>query len=244
MAYLFRQIHRIYYLVIVFFLAVLFYPFIYLAASRERWYVHLNWLRVLQSRLSSSLSGVHYRFDFDEPLDPDQTYIFCANHSSNLDILIMCILAKRRFHFMGKEDLLDHPILKIYFRTIDVSVNRESRISAFRAFKKAGSNLDSGMSLIIFPEGGINDLNYPPRLQPFKNGPFRLAIDHNVPIVPVAITNAWKLLWNDGIKYGSRPGTCVIHVHKPIFTSNLTAVDAEMLKEDVFLKIESKLLHI
>lgn len=244
MAYLLRQIHRIYYLLVVFFLAIMFYPFIYLAASRKKWYVHLNWLRVLQSHLSSSLSGVRYRFDFEESLNPDQTYIFCANHCSNLDILIMCILVKRRFHFMGKEDLLNHPILKIYFRTIDVSVNRESRISAFRAFKKAGSNLDLGMSLIIFPEGGIDDLHYPPQLQPFKNGPFRLAIDHNVPIVPVTITNAWKLLWNDGRKYGSSPGTCIIHVHKPIFTTNLKAVDSDMLKESVFQKIESKLVYI
>jgi 1-acyl-sn-glycerol-3-phosphate acyltransferase len=243
MTHFLRQTHRIYHLFIVLLLAVLFYPFIYLAASRAKWYVHLNSLRVLQSRLTSSFSGVRYRFDFEEPLDPNQTYIYCANHSSNLDALIMCILAKRRFHFMGKEDLLNHPILKIYFRTIDVSVNRESRISAFRAFKKAGSNLDSGMSLIIFPEGGIDDQYYPPQLRPFKNGPFRLAIDHQIPIVPVTITNAWKLLWDDGRKYGSRPGKCIIHIHKPIFTSDLNAGDADLLKERTFKKIESKLVY-
>jgi 1-acyl-sn-glycerol-3-phosphate acyltransferase len=243
MTHFFRQTHRIYHLLIVLLLAVVFYPFIYLAASRPKWYVHLNWLRVLQSRLSSSISGVRYRFDFEEALDPNQTYIFCANHSSNLDILIMCILAKRRFHFMGKEDLLNHPILKIYFRTIDVSVNRESRISAFRAFKKAGSNLDSGMSLIIFPEGGIDEEHYPPQLRPFKNGPFRLAIDHQIPIVPVTITNAWKLLWDDGRKYGSWPGKCIIHIHKPIFTSDLNADDANLLRDRTFKKIESKLLY-
>jgi 1-acyl-sn-glycerol-3-phosphate acyltransferase len=108
MTHFFRQTHRIYHLLIVLLLAVVFYPFIYLAASRPKWYVHLNWLRVLQSRLSSSISGVRYRFDFEEALDPNQTYIFCANHSSNLDILIMCILAKRRFHFMGKEAESSH----------------------------------------------------------------------------------------------------------------------------------------
>jgi 1-acyl-sn-glycerol-3-phosphate acyltransferase len=243
MVYLLRQIHRIYYLIVLSFLSLLFYPFIYLAASRPAWYVHLNRLRVLQSRFSSFLSGVTYTFDFESPLDPGQAYIFCANHSSNLDILIMCILAKRRFHFMGKEELLHHPILKIYFRTIDVAVNRESRISAFRAFKKAGINLESGLSLIIFPEGGIDEMHYPPKLGQFKNGPFRLAIIHQVPIVPVSITNAWKLVWNDGRKYGSRPGHCKIHIHKPIFTSDLHADDADLLKEMVFQKIESKLLY-
>jgi 1-acyl-sn-glycerol-3-phosphate acyltransferase len=238
-----RQLHRSYYLFILLVLSVLFYPFLYLAASKVKWYGHLNQLRILHSRLSSFLSGISYNFVFETPLQSNQTYIYCANHMSNLDIMIMCILAKKGFHFMGKDELLNHPILKIFFKSIDIPVNRDNRISAFRAFKKAGANLKAGMSLIIFPEGRIDDQHYPPQLIEFKNGPFRLAIENNIPIVPVSITNAWKLLWDDGRKTGSRPGRCDIYIHKPIFTEDLALVDDALLKDQVYNLIESKLVY-
>lgn len=142
---------------------------------------------------------------------------------------------------MGKAELESNPVLGIFFKTIDIAVNRESKISAFRAFKKAGDNLASGMSLLIFPEGGIQDEHYPPRLMPFKNGPFRLAIEKQVPVVPISIINAWKFSWDDGSVYGSRPGICDIYVHKPIFTDQLEIKQDDQLNLDVFNTINSKL---
>jgi 1-acyl-sn-glycerol-3-phosphate acyltransferase len=155
--------------------------------------------------------------------------------------MILCILAHGRFHFMGKAELEQNPVLAIFFRTIDISVNRDSKISAFRAFKKAGENLVKGMSLLIFPEGGIQDEHYPPKLMPFKNGPFRLAIEKQVPVVPISIINAWELSWDDGSKYGSRPGICDIYVHKPIFTDKLEIKQDDQLNMEVFKTINSKL---
>lgn len=155
--------------------------------------------------------------------------------------MIFCIMGHGKFHFMGKDELLNNPILGIFFRTIDIAVNRDSKISAFKAFKKAGENLEKGMSLVIFPEGKIDD-HYPPKLGDFKNGPFRLAIDKNIPLVPVSITDVWKINWDDGAKYGSKPGICDIYVHKPINTSVLADVDAEIFKEKVFKLIDSKLV--
>jgi len=95
--------------------------------------------------------------------------------------------------------------------------------------------------LIIFPEGKIDDA-YPPVLQEFKNGPFRLAIEKNISIVPVSI-NVWKLMWDDGMKFGTRPGIGNVYVHAPISTSVLGVESADVLKEEVFKKINSKLLH-
>ena len=121
---------------------------------------------------------------------------------------------------MGKEELTKNPVLGMFFRTIDIPVSRESKISAFRAFKKAGENLEQGMSLIIFPEGKIDDL-YPPKLHEFKNGPFRLAIEKNIPIVPVSSINIWKRMWDDGAKYGTTPGIGRVFIHSPIYTKEL-----------------------
>lgn len=239
---LLRHLHRIYALFVILFFFFLFYPFYYFFARSASTYGILNKCRQLNSRLVCIFTPVLFRYTFETPLNKDQTYIYCANHCSNLDIMIMCLLGKGRFHFMGKEELLKNPVLKIFFQTIDIPVNRESKMSAFRAFKRAGDNLEAGMSLIIFPEGRIDSGNYPPTLLPFKNGPFRLAIDKNVPIVPVSITNAWKYMWDDGGKYGSRPGVCDIYVHKPIFTADMDAEGADVLKDEVFRLIASKMI--
>ncbi len=236
-----KRIHYFYFIfwIIIFF--VLFSPLYFIFTKTPKYYGVLNKLRALNSFLCTAIAGVFFKFEFEKPLDPHQTYIYCANHTSNLDIVLFCILAKGRFHFMGKEELMKNPILGMFFRTIDIAVSRESKISAFRAFKRAGENLEKGMSLIIFPEGKIGD-GYPPFLHEFKNGPFRLAIEKNIPIVPVSSTNVWKLMWDNGFKHGTRPGIGNIYVHEPISTRILGVESADELKDEIFKKINSKLL--
>lgn len=237
-----KQVHRVYSVFIILIFSLLFYPFYYLAARSPKTYGLLNWLRKSKSRLCAIFIGLSPNFIFEESLVPNQTYIYCANHTSNHDIMLLCILAEGRFHFMGKDELLKNPVLRIFFKTIDIPVNRESRMSAFRAFKRAADNLGNGMSLIIFPEGGISGTHYPPKLMPFKNGPFRLAIEQGVPIVPVSVTNLWKRMWDDGKKWGSSPGKVDVYVHKPVLTSNLTINDSDELKDRIFELIKSKLV--
>lgn len=200
----------------------------------------MNRMRWVFSYFSSILSGFLFRFSFEEKVDWSKQYIICANHTSNLDITAIILLLKRNYVFFGKEELLHNFVTGIYFRTIDIPVNRESKISAFRAFKKAEEKLKEGKSVVIFPEGMISN-HYPPVLQPFKNGPFRLAIEQGVQILPVTICNNWNLMWDDGKRYGTRPGICDIAVHAPIDTTNLTADDADDLKNKVFEIINNKL---
>lgn len=240
---LLRHLHRNYSIVVILVFSLLFYPFYYIASRTPRTYFLLNQFRKLNSFLVSTFIGVFYLFEYEEPLKNNQTYIYCSNHSSNFDIMIMCILAEGRFHFMGKEELLGNPVLKIFFKTIDVPVNRDSKISAFRAFKKVGENLENGMSLVIFPEGRIDENQYPPKMLPFKNGPFRLAIEKNIPIVPVSLTDVWKKMWDDGAKKGTSAGVCHIYVHAPVSTVDLNIDDADLLKDRIFDLINSKLIH-
>ena len=241
MVYFLRQLHRIWFLFWIIFFFFLLYPFYYFFSRDFKYYGLLNICRKTNSFLCSLFSGVWFHYHYEEKLNDDQTYIYCANHTSNLDIMVFCIMCHGKYHFMGKDELLNNPILGIFFKTIDISVNRDSKISAFKAFKKAGENLKKGMSLIIFPEGKIDD-HYPPKLCEFKNGPFRLAIDQNIALVPVTISNIWKLQWDSGAKYGTKPGICDIYVHKPIQTASLTDEDTDGLKEKVFQLIDSKLV--
>jgi len=235
-----RKIHWIYSILVILFFSFLFYPIYFLLSRSDKYYIQLNWSRKLHSIVCSLFIGIFYKFEYEIELDKDATYILCANHSSNLDIMILCLIGRGKFHFLGKEELLKNPVLKLFFKTIDVPVNRDSKMSSFRAFKKVGDNLDKGMSLIIFPEGGIDEVHYPPILQPFKNGPFRLAIERNIPIVPISLQDVWKKMWDDGSVYGTSPGLCHIYIHKPVSTAELNIEQSDMLKDRIFAIINSK----
>jgi len=224
----------------VFFFFLLYLPLYYFSKKPER-YWGMVMLRRWWARLSTGFGGVFFSFEFEEAIDWSKTYMICPYHTSNLDTAMVSILVKNnRFCIMGKEELTRNLLTGIYFRTVDLPVDRSSKIASFRAFKAAGERLKNGISMVMFPEGGIEN-DYPPQLQEFKNGPFRLAIEQQVPVLAVSSLNTWKILWDDGLKYGSRPGICIIYVHKPIETTGLSVGDAEQLKDDVFNMISAKI---
>jgi 1-acyl-sn-glycerol-3-phosphate acyltransferase len=199
----------------------------------------MNHVRRLWGFLSSTVSGIGYRYHFEQSIDWSKTYIVCPNHTSNLDITSMSLLVKNNYCFMGKEELLESFVTRLFFKTVDIPVNRESKMSSFRAFKQAAERLVNGTTIIIFPEGKIAD-DYPPQLHEFKNGPFRLAIELKIPIIPVTLPDTWQVLWDSGMEKGSKPGICNIFVHQPIETSHLTIDDADALRDKVHHIIEQK----
>lgn len=216
------------------------YPFVYLFSRNSKTYPQLNYTRKICSFLPTFLSGIVFKYEYEETIDWHKTYIICPNHASNLDIFTMSLAAKNNFFFLGKQELLANPVTKIFFKTIDIPINRESKISSFRAFQKTAERIKKGMSPIIFPEGKIGE-EFPPILHEFKNGPFRLAIEHQIAIIPVTIQDNWKLWWDDGKKYGCKPGISKVYFHKPLDVSGYTLKDDELLKNLVYQRIESKL---
>jgi 1-acyl-sn-glycerol-3-phosphate acyltransferase len=240
MKQLLKKIHLYYFQLLLAFVFVCLYPIIYISSRKPLNFRMLNSMRWVFSYLSSVLSGIFYRFSYEQEIDWSKNYIICANHTSNLDITAIILLVKSNMVFMGKDELLDNFITGIYFRTIDIPLNRESKMSAFRAFKKAEENIKDGKNVVIFPEGMISG-HYPPVLQTFKNGPFKLAIENGVPILPVTISNNWKLMWDDGSKYGSTPGICDIYIHAPIDTKEMTSLDGESLNNEVYNLIDQQL---
>jgi 1-acyl-sn-glycerol-3-phosphate acyltransferase len=110
---------------------------------------------------------------------------------------------------------------------------------AHRAFTRAGELLDAGISQVIYPEGTISSAGH---LKPFKNGAFKLAVDKQVPIVPVANLNNWRYLQNGGFfKSFGRPGRPTIVVGDPIATTGLTDKNCTELREKVYTFIETEL---
>lgn len=200
----------------------------------------MNRVRRIWGFISSLTVGIRYRFKYEAPIDWSKTYIVAPNHTSNLDITAMSLLVKSNCCFMGKQELVDGLVTGLFFRTVDIPVDRQSKMASFRAFKRVIERLQSGVTTIIFPEATIPDI-YPPVIKDFKNGPFRMAIELKIPIIPVTSVDTWKVMWDDGLRYGSKPGVCNIFVHKPIETAHLTVDDEDALREQVHGIISKKL---
>jgi 1-acyl-sn-glycerol-3-phosphate acyltransferase len=222
------------------FFFLLVWPILFYLSRKKTRFKYINGMRRFIIRSSTFVSGIFFKIKYEEPIDWNRTYIICGNHTSNLDISAINIAAKDNHSFIGKEELRKNMVLGFFFRTIDLTVNRDSKISSFRVFKEAAIKLQDGISVVIFPEATI-PLVYPPELSDFKNGAFRLAIELKIPILPVTSLDTWKVLWNTGSKYGSRPGICNIFVHKPVETAHLTLDDADTLRDEVHEMINQKI---
>jgi len=235
-----RKFHTHFYRISVALFFVLVKPILYFLKLKQSRYKYINGFRRFIIFCSTTVSGIFFSIDYEAPVDWKRTYIIVGNHTSNLDISAINLAAKNNHCFIGKEELLSNFVLGYFFRTIDITVNRDSKISAFKAFKTAGERLKNGVSVVIFPEATIPK-DYPPHMIDFKSGAFRLAIDLKIPILPITSLNTWKVLWDTGTQLGSRPGICDIFVHKPVETAHLTLEDADKLEQEVHSLIKNKL---
>jgi len=94
--------------------------------------------------------------------------------------------------------------------------------------------------MIIFPEGTITSSG---KLIPFKNGPFKLALDTQVPIVPLAFKNNWKYLQNGGFfKSLGQPGFPTLTIGKPILTDASNTDSLEEIKQKVYTFMQAHTL--
>ncbi|MGB0165544.1 MAG: lysophospholipid acyltransferase family protein, partial [Luteibaculum sp.] len=140
--------------------------------------------------------------------------IYCPNHSSYLDIIVCYLVIPHKFLFLGKAELLRWPLFRIFFKHMDIAVNRGNKLQAARSVVQCGKALKTGWSLVIFPEGTIS--KKAPELFPFKPGAFKIAEQFNVDIVPVSFVGNWRVLnvshWNSK----SLPGRIQAFVHNKL----------------------------
>lgn len=165
--------------------------------------------------------------------------IIVSNHTSYLDIVFSTFYIDHTAVYMGKYELLQIPLFNYFFKYLDIPVNRKSIKDSHKAFSDAGKKIDEGLSQVIYPEGTISENG---KLKPFKNGAFKLAIDKQIPIIPVANVNNWKYLQNGGFfKSNGRPGRPIIVVGDPISTKGMDEKNIQELKEKVHTFIAKEL---
>jgi 1-acyl-sn-glycerol-3-phosphate acyltransferase len=203
--------------------AILLYPFFFIVLSNPKWKKKSFKLFVFWSWLMRIFCFYPVRFKKKAPL-PEAPYIIVANHSSYLDIFLMySILPGAPFLFLGKGEILKYPIIKTYFKGLNIPVHRKDRAKAARSFIMSKEAVANDWSLVIFPEGGIPDENNP-KMIPFKKGAFRLAKEVKVPIVPVTFTNNYQLFSDPTQLLGpARPGLSKVYIHE--FISPQTYAD-------------------
>lgn len=170
-------------------------------------------------------------------LDPDQVYVFAANHQVALDIPAAGLAIPNTFGWVAKAELARTPILGHAIRASpSVFVDRSTARLAARSMQEAGARIRSGLSVIIFPEG---ERSYEQELQPFMRGAFMLAVEAGVPVVPVTILNAYRHF--DEKRKLARPGTIEIAIGEPTSMEGMSRKQIPEIMERVRLAMQSEI---
>lgn len=167
-----------------------------------------------------------------EPLpdiDWKKPHIFVMNHQSMLDIACAFVALPVNLRFVAKHTLKYVPFLGWYmWATGMVFVNRSKRVSAVNSLASAVKQIQNGANIIAFPEGTRSRDG---SILPFKKGVFVLALESQVPIVPIAIEGSGKVAPSDGFRV--RPGLVRMKIGQPIDTKNRSIHERHQLIEEV-----------
>ncbi len=170
------------------------------------------------------LVGVRVRVEGLENVPPG-VCIFVANHTSNADPPAVVGAIPRRISLLAKESLFRIPIVSQAFRLARfVPVDRADREAAMASVDKAVEYLKEGVSFLIYPEGTRSPDG---RLLPFKKGAFVMAIKAGVPIVPVAVAGAHRVMRKKELAI--HPGEVVVRFQPPIDASAYTLEERDEL---------------
>jgi 1-acyl-sn-glycerol-3-phosphate acyltransferase len=165
------------------------------------------------------------------PAPPPGPVIFASNHESVLDIWVLFVLVPRAFRFIAKQELYRIPIFGWYLRVGGhVPVDRSNRTKAVASLSEAGEKVRSGTSIAVFPEGTRSRTG---RIQPFKKGPFVIAREAGVPVVPIAIAGSGAVIPSH--KLAVHPGTIRVVAGDPVYPKQFE--DKEPLLEAVRARI-------
>lgn len=173
-------------------------------------------------------------------LEKGKSYMFVSNHTSMTDIMLMLYVARNPFVFVGKKELVKIPVFGFFYKRTCILVDRKDSKSRLEVFKQAQQRLKEGLSVCIFPEGGVPE-NLNLILDDFKDGAFRLAIEHQIPIAPMTFHDN-KKRFSYSFFTGS-PGKMRVKVHPFIPTKGLETDDRRVLKNKTRAMILQELQH-
>lgn len=179
----------------------------------------------LWSRINLESIGIEVDVEGRDNLDPESPYVIMVNHSSLLDIFVIYDALPRQIRWVMKSELRKVPIFGFACEKMGhVYVKRGSGESAKESMRNAARKVSTGASVVFFPEGTRNN---GVELLPFKKGGFRLAIQAEVPIVPVVIHGTVDLMPPGD--WVCKKGRVKVNILKPIPTQGMTFDDLPAL---------------
>lgn len=218
-------IYRIWYYILLFLSILILFPFLFISILREEWYpiffkLARFWAYIIlfgMGFIPIIKKGVQFK--------KGESYMIVANHTSMIDIMLMLFITKDPVVFVGKKELSKIPLFGFIYKRTCILVDRNNSQSRRAVFNSAQQKINLGYSICIFPEGGVpSDESI--ILDDFKDGAFRLAIEHKIPIAPVTFHDNKKLFSYTFFSGG--PGKMRVMLHPLISTSNFSI---EMKKE-------------
>lgn len=219
---------RIWFYILMAIPIIIFFPFLLLFTSRTKFYPQFFMIARWWAAFILFGMGFYPRIKREQRLVKGEAYMLVANHTSMTDIMLMLVTVKNPFVFVGKKELVKIPLFGYFYKRTCILVDRGNQRSRKEVFERAQRRLNDGTSICIFPEGGVPD-DQSVILDTFKDGAFRLAIDHHISIVPMVFYDNKKRF--PYVFTNGSPGKMRVKIKNFIPTTGLTQNDKKELRE-------------
>ena len=147
-----------------------------------------------------------------EKISRKTSYVFVANHQGAFDIFSIYGFIGHNFRWMMRKGLTNIPFIgQACHLAGHIMVDHSSAAALKKTMEDAEHRLADGMSLVVFPEGRRTDDG---EIQSFKSGAFRLAVEFNLPVVPIAINGSYRVM--PRTTFNVTPGTITLTLNDPI----------------------------
>ena len=228
--YPFWLLYRFWFYLLVLLPIIVLFPLILFTILSEKTYPLFFKIARLWARVILIGMGFRYSIKGTENFEAGKSYMLVANHTSMTDIMLMLLTVKNHpFVFVGKKELVNIPIFGFIYKRVCILVDRENSKSRFAVFERAQNRIQQGLSICIFPEGGVPDESI--LLDEFKDGAFRIAIEHQLTIIPLTFYDNKKRF--SYTFFSGSPGKMRAKIHPPIETIGKTMDDKLHLKQQV-----------
>ena len=170
------------------------------------------YLGSLWGRLWCIVMLVRVKVIRSEKVSKKDSYVFVANHQGAYDIFSIYGFFPHQFKWMMRKGLTNIPFMGwACLAAGHILVDTKSTAGIKATIADAKKGLKGGISLMVFPEGRRTSTGY---MAPFKNGAFKLAVEFGLPLVPVTIDGAYKVMPRHTLNV--TPGKIIITIHDPI----------------------------
>ena len=224
-----QALYRIWFYILVTIPIIIFWPLLVVTTISEKTYPQFFWLaRNLWAPVILYGMGCPPQVRYDQQMEPKRSYMLVANHTSMLDIMLMLRVSRNPFIFVGKKELGNLPIFGFFYKRVCILVDREDSRSRSAVYRRAQSRLAKGLSICIFPEGGVPEESV--ILDSFKDGAFKMAIAHQIEVVPMTFyDNKRRFPFRF---FSGSPGPLRARVHS-FFDTRAYTSDAASLRTEV-----------